>query len=62
MNSETAQKEIIHWNILTLQHLTSIVDLVSRSEAKLKPSPYDFRLRDFYFNPNFELFGTVFVR
>jgi hypothetical protein len=58
MNAEAIEKEIINWNIHTYQHLTSFVDLVQRVEKKAEANAYDYQLRDFYFNPSFDIFGT----
>jgi hypothetical protein len=51
------EKEIINWNIHTFNNLTTFTDLIHRVENKLPPKPEDTNLRDFYFNPGFQLFG-----
>jgi hypothetical protein len=59
MNSESVEKEIINWNIHTFQNLTTFVDLVQRVEKGVPAKRDDFKIRDFYFNPSFQIFGNL---
>lgn len=60
MNAESVEKEIINWNIHTFQNLCTVVDALHRVERKQAAEEHDFKIRDFYFKPSFDIFGTVF--
>lgn len=61
MNAESVEKEIINWNIHTFQNLCTVVDVLHRVDRKQPAEEHDFKIRDFYFKPSFDIFGMAFL-
>ena len=61
MNAESVEKEIINWNIHTFQNLCTVVDVLHRVDRKEQAEQHDFKIRDFYYNPSFNIFGRCFL-
>ena len=51
MSVDSVEKEIVHWNILTLTNLLPLLELTHLHQQKEQPKQEQLRLRDFYFNP-----------
>ena len=58
MNNESIDKEIVYWNIHTFNHLVNIASIYEVYQERSMPKEYHLKIRDFYYQPNFYIFGV----